>query len=66
LEGLGDDDGPAQWSVPMHDNGKTVGAITLDNNRIWQVFVILVDASISDEARQNKYYDCIPKYHDAM
>jgi hypothetical protein len=31
---LGDEDGPAQWSIPMHENGKTVGAITLDNNPI--------------------------------
>jgi hypothetical protein len=66
---LGDDDGPVQWSVPMHENGKTVGAITLDNNRICQVLehlAIIIDASIVDVDRRNKYYNCIPKYCDAM
>jgi len=62
-EVLGDDDGPAQWSVPMHDNGKTVGTITLDNNRIRLVlenFERLIAISISDEIRRNKYNYCIP------
>ncbi len=66
---LGDVDGPAQWSVPMHENGKIVGAITLDYNRIHQVLEhleIIIDASIVDVDRRNKYYNCIPKYRDAM
>ncbi len=66
---LGDDDGPVQWSVPMHENGKIVGAITLDYNRIHQVLEhleIIIDASIVDVDRRNKYYNCIPKYRDAM
>jgi hypothetical protein len=28
---LGYDDRPAQWSIPMSDNGKRVGVITLNN-----------------------------------
>jgi hypothetical protein len=69
LEVLGDNDGSAQWSVPMHDDGKTVGAIMFDNNRIQKVlehFGIFNDASMSDEASWNKYCDFIPKYCDAM
>jgi hypothetical protein len=31
---LGDEDGPAQWTLPMDENGKNVGIICLDNNRI--------------------------------
>jgi hypothetical protein len=48
---LGDDDGPGQWSIPMSDNGKMVGAITLDNNCIQLIlnnFEMLINASISD------------------
>ena len=55
-EVMGDDDGPAQWSVPMYENGKTVGTITLDNiddnSRICLVlenFETLIALSISDE-----------------
>jgi hypothetical protein len=64
-EVLGNDNGPAQWSVPMHDNGKT----TLDNNRIHLVlenFEILIAVSISDEIRWNKYNYCIPLYCDVI
>jgi hypothetical protein len=56
-EVLGDDDGPAQWSAPMHDNRKTVGTITLDNNRfrlVLENFERLIAISISVEIRQNK------------
>jgi hypothetical protein len=62
-EVLGDDDGPAQWSVPMHDNGKTVGTITLVNNAsalYSKNFERLIAISISDEIRRNKYNYCIP------
>jgi hypothetical protein len=31
---LGDEDGPAQWQLPMDDDDKNVGIICLDNNRI--------------------------------
>jgi hypothetical protein len=72
-EVMGDDDGPAQWSVPMYENGKAVGTITLDNiddnSRICLVlenFETLIALSISDENRRNKYYYCIPLYHDAI
>jgi hypothetical protein len=68
-EVMGDDDGLVQWSVPMDDNGKTVGTITLDNNRIRLVlenFERLIAISISDEIRRNKYNYCIPLYHDAI
>jgi len=66
---LGDDDGPAQWNVPMDDDGKMVGAITLDNNRIRQVIdnlELLIEASVCDETRKHKYNGCIPQYREAM
>ena len=53
----------------MHDNGKTVGTITLDNNHIQQILEdieVLIEVSISDEIRRNKYYYCIQEYHQAM
>jgi len=66
---LGDEDGPAQWSIPMHDNGKTVGAITLDNNRIRLIMEDLeriIAVSIADDIRRDRYYYCIPEYRYAM
>jgi hypothetical protein len=57
LEIFGDEVGLAQWSIPMHDNGKRVGAITSINNRILQVmqqFETFIDASIANEVRWNK------------
>jgi hypothetical protein len=66
---LGDDDGPAQWSIPMSDDGKTVGAITSDNNRIRLIlnsFEMLINASIIDITRREKYHFSIPHYRDAM
>ncbi len=66
---LGDDDGPSQWNVPMSDDGKTVGTITLDNNRIRQIiedFELIIAVSVSDEARHNKYLYCIQQYRYAM
>jgi hypothetical protein len=59
LEILGDDDRPAQWSIPMSENGKMVGAITLDNNCIQLIlkdFDMLINASIRDLSRREKKY----------
>ena len=53
----------------MHDNGKTVGAITLDNNRIRLIMEDLeriIAVSISDDIRRDRYYYCIPEYRSAM
>jgi hypothetical protein len=50
---LGDDDGPAQWRLPMDDDGKNVGIICLDNNHIWKIisnFDALANVSISDHS----------------
>jgi len=66
---LGDDYGPSQWCIPMSDDNKTVGTITLHNNRICQImedFEMIITASISDFARRDKYLHCIPRYQDAM
>jgi len=66
---LGDEDGPAQWSMPMHENGKTVGAITLDNNRIRLIMEdleMLIAVSVCDQVRLDKYYYCMPEYRAAM
>lgn len=66
---LGDDYGPSQWCIPMSDDNKTVGTITLDNNRIRQImedFEMIITASISDFTRCDKYLHCIPHYRDAM
>jgi len=49
----------------MDNNGKMVGAITLDNNKIHQVIddlELLIEASICDETRKQKYNNCIPQY----
>jgi GTPase len=66
---LGDEGGPAQWCIPMSDDGKTVGAVMLDNNHICSIlnnFKILINASISYVSQQQKYGFCIPHYWDAM
>lgn len=66
---LGDDDGPAQWCVPMDDQQKSVGTITLDNNRIRLIledFEVLIRVSVHDEVRLGKYLYCIPEYRAAM
>ncbi len=66
---LGDEDGPAQWTLPMDDNGKNVGIICLENNRIWKVidsFEVLVTVAVNDPARSMKYNYCIPHYRSDM
>jgi hypothetical protein len=66
---LGDDDRPAQWSIPMIDDGKTVGAKTLDNKCIQLIlnsFEMLINASIFDITRRKKYHFSIPHYRDAI
>jgi len=63
---LGDDDSPAQWHLPMDDDGKNVGIICLDNNRIQKIisnFDALATVSISDHS-QNSY--CIPQYRQGI
>jgi hypothetical protein len=63
---LVDDDGPAQWHLPMDDDGKNVGIICLDNNRIQKIisnFDALATVSISDHS-QNSY--CIPQYRQGI
>ena len=66
---LGDDEGPAQWRVPMDDDGTNVGVICLDNSRIRKVinkFELLVNVSVCDATRIVKYNFCIPHYRDGM
>ncbi len=66
---LGDEEGPAQWRLPMDDNGTNVGIICLDNNRIRKVinkFELLVAVSVRDESRAIKYRFGIPLYRDGM
>ena len=66
---LGDDDSPAQWRLPMDDNGKNEGIIHLDNNRIQKIisnFDALANVSISDHSRLLKYSYCIPQYWQGM
>jgi hypothetical protein len=66
---LGDEDGPAQWNLPMNDSGKSVGIICLDNNRIRKIisnFELLVSVSVTDDTRLEKYNIAIPHYRDAM
>ena len=66
---LGDEDGPAQWTLSMTDDGKNVGMICLDNNHIRKVidqFEILVDVAVRDDARIQKYNYCIPQYRSGM
>ena len=66
---LGDDDGPAQWCLPMNGDGKNVGIICLDNNRIRKVignFELLVDVAVTDNARAIKYATFIPNYLDGI
>jgi hypothetical protein len=66
---LGDEDGPAQWRLPMDDAGKNVGIICLDNNRIRKIisnFETLLQVSISDPSRLVKYSYCIPQYRQGM
>jgi len=66
---LGDEDGPAQWCLPMNDDGKNVGIICLDNNQIRKVidyFELLVDVAVTDNARAIKYATCINNYRDGM
>jgi hypothetical protein len=61
---LGDEDGPAQWCLPMDDDGKNIGIICLDNNRIRKVidnFEQLVGVAVIDNARAMKYAS-IPHY----
>jgi hypothetical protein len=51
---LGDEDGPAQWQLPMDDDGKNVGFTCLDNNRIRKIitnFETLLQVSILDPSR---------------
>jgi hypothetical protein len=66
---LGDEDGPAQWRLPMDEQGKNVGIICLDNNRIRKIidnFQLLIQASISDPTRLTQYSYCIPQYRMGM
>ena len=66
---LGDEDGPAQWVLPMDKDKKTVGVICLDNNRIRKIlnrFETLVAASITDESRVIKYNTSISNYRKGM
>ena len=66
---LGDDDSPAQWRLPMDDNGKNEGIIHLDNNRIQKIisnFDALANVSISDHSQLLKYSYCIPQYRQGM
>jgi hypothetical protein len=66
---LGDADGPAQWVIPMNDDGTNVGIICLDNNRIRKVlesFEIIIDASVTDATKIIQWKYCIPNYRDAI
>jgi hypothetical protein len=66
---LGDEDGPAQWTLPMSNDGKNVGIMCLDNTRIRKVieqFEILVDVAVRDDARMQKYKYCIPEYRNGI
>lgn len=66
---LGDEDGPAQWCLPYDKDNKTVGVICLDNNRIRRILVefeILIRASVTDEARAEKYSNGIENYRHAL
>lgn len=66
---IGDEDGPAQWQLPMNDEGTNVGIISLDNNHIRKVinkFDLLVAVSVCDESQTIKYNYSIPHYRDGM
>jgi hypothetical protein len=66
---LGDEDGPAQWCLPYDKDNKTVGIICLDNNRIRKVIMeyeALVQASVHDNARSEKYRVSIHHYRIAI
>ncbi len=48
---LGDDDGPAHWSILYDAENKTVGVICLDNNCIHKIlehYELLIAASVHD------------------
>jgi len=66
---LGDEDGPAQWCLPYDKDNKTVGIICLDDNRIRKVIMeyeALVQASVHDNARSEKYRVSIHHYRIAI
>ena len=66
---LGDEDGPAQWVLPMDKDNKSVGIICLDNNRIRKIlnaFETLVAASITDDSRVVKYNTSVSNYRTGM
>jgi hypothetical protein len=66
---LGDDDGPAQWALPMNEEVTNVGIICLDNNRIRKAlhsFELLIEVSSIDLQRVIKCNYCIPHYRQGM
>jgi hypothetical protein len=66
---LGDEDGPAQWTIPMDEGKKTVGTICLDNNRIRKVisnFETLMSVSLVNPAQKLTYETIIPHYRSGM
>jgi hypothetical protein len=66
---LGDADGPAQWVIPMNNEGTNVGIICLYDNQIRKVlesFEIIIDASVMDATQIIKWKYYIPNYRDAI
>jgi hypothetical protein len=66
---LGEDDGPAQWVLPYNPEKKTVGIICLDDNCIQKIlnhYELLVELSVCNQARLQKYNFGTNEYRNAM
>jgi hypothetical protein len=65
---LGDEYNPMQWECPMEDDGKSIGSITLDNNKARKIVAnieSLVDLSVSDSVRREQLLFAIRKFNAA-
>jgi hypothetical protein len=65
---LGDELDPLQWECPTEDDGKSVGRITLDNNRAQKIVANMEDIvqlSIAESERKEQLLFSLRKYNAA-
>ena len=66
---LGEEWNPSQWKCPYDEKEKKLGPLSMENTKIRKVIdklELLIEVSVTNQDRKEKWLRCIPKYRLAM
>ena len=66
---LGEEWNPSQWKCPYDEKTSTLGPLSMENTKVRKVMnnlELLIEVSVPDQDRQEKWLQCVPNYRLAM